>query len=286
VHIHELAGSAPEFRRFQAHTAPINDICTEEYGEYVASAAEDGSVAVSAVLSDERQVHTHHRAVRAVRLAPEFARHRERPVVTGGASGRLHLLKKGWLFGSMTEKLIHEGEGAIYAIAWAGPLVAWANDSGVKVFDCENELPVVFVKVPAGAPKSDLCPPRLYWESNLSLLVVWGREVHVVTIRERRMAPAAAPPALASPASQPPQPPAAAVAAVAPPSSTSALSPPPAAAAAAVPAGASSSGGGVAGEEVVSVIRYQGELTCAFSSDAFLCGISPFGEDLALLWYV
>lgn len=132
-------------------------------------------------------MHAHHRAVKGVRLAPDFSRSRERPIVTGGRSGRLHLLKKGWLFGSMAEKVLHEGEGLIAALAWEGSLIAWANEAGVKVMDLEREEPVCFVAAPPDVPPPDVCPCRLVWESEATLLVAWGAHVRVITIKEKRI---------------------------------------------------------------------------------------------------
>jgi hypothetical protein len=160
--------------------------------------------------------------------------------MTGGRSGRLHLLRKGWLFGSgMAERVVHEGEGPIAAIAWAGSLVAWANEAGVKVLDVTTEEPVSFVATPAGSPPPDVCTPRLLWESDSSLLVAWGSEVRVVSIREKRVAsPAAA--------------------------------------------------GGAAGTdhaEAAFTVKRFGEVSAKLTCPGvMLCGIAPFGEDLALLW--
>jgi hypothetical protein len=226
-------------------------------------------VSIASLASDERAVHSHHRAVKALRLvrrgaphcdhvgrrralravaataaspvparsqAPDYARSREKPLVTGGRAGRLNLLRKGWMFGSMAEKLVHEGEGAISAVAWEGSLVAWANATGVKVIDIDRLEPVSFVAAPAGAPPADACPPRLLWESDTSLLVAWGADVRVITIRSEAAAAAGAGAAAA-------------------------------AAAADAPA------------------RRFGEVTAKFSvKDALVCGIAPFGSELALLW--
>ena len=229
----ELGGSGGEMRpRLQVCSAGtrVNDLCVDITGEYIGAAAEDGSVCISALGSEERAVHTHHRAVRAVRLAPDFGRSRERPIMTGGRSGRLNLLRKGWMFGAMAEKLVHEGEGVITAIAWDGNLVAWANAAGVKVVDVDGFEPVCFVAAPPGAPPADACPPRLVWESESSLLVSWGADVRVISIREK-LPPAGAP--------------------------------------------------------ADAPVKRFGEVTTKFAvKDALVAGIAPFGEELALLWYV
>ena len=148
--------------------------------------------------------------------------------MTGGRAGRLNLLRKGWMFGSMAEKLVHEGEGAISAVAWEGTLVAWANAQGVKIIDVDRLEPVSFVAAPAGAPPADACPPRVLWESETSLLVAWGADVRVITIRTDAAA---------------------------------------------------------AGAAADAPARRFGEVTAKFSvKGALVCGIAPFGSELALLW--
>lgn len=218
---------------------------------------------VSSVHTDERAVHGHHRAIKALRLSPDFSRSRERALVTGGRSGRLHLLKKGWLFSGMAEKLLHEGEGAVIAAAWEGSLLAWGNEAGVKVMDIEREEPVCFVPVPPGVPPLDACPCRLVWESEASLLIAWGAEVRVVTIREKRIGGGGG---------------AAAPASGAAPSLAAAASP---AAGAAAPA---SAGSAASSDAQIQIKRY-GEVTTRFACrGSLVCGIAPFGDDLALLW--
>ena len=191
---------------------------------------------VAAVHTDERSQHTHHKAVKAVRLAPDFARQRDRPLITGGVNGRVHMLKRGWLFGSMSEKLIHEGEGPIRAIAWAGPLLAWANDVGVKVYDLERDTRVSYVEAPTNDLDLSLCPPKLYWESENSLLIAWGQHVRVLSITR-----------------------------VVDTSISLARS---------------------TSDEHAGT-RRAGEITARILiPDALICGISPFGDDIAVLWYV
>jgi hypothetical protein len=82
----------------------------------------------------------------------------------------------------------------------------------------------------ATEPPADACPPRLTWETDTSLLVAWGADVRVITIRSEAAAGAA----------------------------------------------------GAAGD---APARRFGEVTAKFSvKDALVCGIAPFGAELALLW--
>jgi hypothetical protein len=297
VHVFELGAPATEWRRLAAHTCHINDLCTDavsrgaggggggragtprprrtpQGGEFLGTAAEDGSVVVSAVLSEERTVHSHHRAVKAVRLTPDFARNRDRPLITGGVTGRLYLLRKNWITG-MSERMMHEGEGPIRAIAVMDSLVAWANDAGVKVLDYEREDPICFLEAPPDTAPPAVCPPRLVWESSTTLLMAWGHHVRIVKLAPRDAATAAAGPSSGVPT-------AAAAPVGAPPPQPSPAQP---AVAAATPLGASGSGTASAPAPASAPGKRQPHVTRPCLEDgAAIAGIAPYGDDLALLW--
>lgn len=214
------------------------------------------------------------------------------------------------------------------AIAWRGPLVAWANDAGVKVYDMERDERVCYVEVPRPPPPSaaaatapaasgggggggggrgapdpylTLLPVRLCWETDASLLIGWGTEVRVVTIREKPVAgPGGTATAVAGAA-------AASGVAPVPPGAASAhggapgapqhhapggptggpMSPP--AAPGMLPALHVGGGGPDAGPPPpVAAVRRAGEITLRHSTgDAFVVGVAPYGDDhIALLWCV
>lgn len=66
------------------------------------------------------------RPMHCVVLEPNFGRRNNRQLVSGGMAGVLTIHEKGWLGNKETK--IHEGEGPIWAVAWRGNLIAWAND--------------------------------------------------------------------------------------------------------------------------------------------------------------
>ncbi len=188
-----LDHSGREWRRLALLKCRITDLCTDEAGEWIGASGEDGSVAIAAVHTDEVHTHAAARAVRAMRISPDYGRNRDRPVIVGGAAAKLRLLKRAWLLGNTVERVLHEGEGPIRACAWRGSLVAWANDVGVKVFDVASDARVCYVEAPTGgggcvgAAALDACPPRLVWAGDTRLLVCWGESVRVVAVRERRV---------------------------------------------------------------------------------------------------
>lgn len=74
-------------------------------------------------------------------LDPSYKRRREKAVMVGFADGRLILTKRGILFQRRNDAILYQnskGTGGIEAIEWRGSLVAWANASGIKLFDVER----------------------------------------------------------------------------------------------------------------------------------------------------
>ena len=52
-----------------------------------------------------------------------------------------------WLTGWFKkEQVISDGEGVILAISWCGPLIAYANERGVRIYD--EELQMKIFKLP------------------------------------------------------------------------------------------------------------------------------------------
>lgn len=242
-----------EWKRLPLHKSPVTALAVDPEGSHLAAAADDGSTLVVNVLSDERSSHPHHKPVYGLDLAPEFTKQRDKAFVTGGATGKLWLLRKGF-FGGWTEKLLHEGEGPVRCVAWCGNLVAWANDVGVKVMDAVRGERVCFVETAAEAPPPELCPCRLTWESPSCLLIAWGPEIRVVAIRtETSSGTEEGPASTLAPATAAPAP------AGGPPDELAAAAP---------------------------VRKSYGEVVARlYLPDAHVVGIAPFGPDLALLCY-
>ncbi|GAB5034467.1 vacuolar protein sorting 41 [Nannochloropsis oceanica] len=123
----------------------------------------------------------------AVHLDPGYRRKTEKGFVCGGQEGKLILTRKGFFSGSK-EECLHEGEGAITAIAWRGGLVAWANEEGVKILDIENDERISFVERPeveGGSGGGEELRCSLVWESETVLLIGWFDTFIVLQVKPR-----------------------------------------------------------------------------------------------------
>lgn len=100
------------------------------------------------------------------------------------------LTSRSW-FGHVHTTL-HEGEGTVHAIEWHGPFIAWANETGIKVYDCIRRKGLTHISKKAlGADKehlqSDTYRPCLAWGArsqrdprhSSSLVIGWGDVVTV-----------------------------------------------------------------------------------------------------------
>lgn len=87
-----------------------------------------------------------HRPIMSVALDPHYAKKQSKPFVIGGKSGNLILNSKGW-FGRK-DVIIHSGEGCIFSVKWNGSLIAWANELGVKIYDCDRQKRISFIPRP------------------------------------------------------------------------------------------------------------------------------------------
>lgn len=184
IYILDLNGN--EINRFYAHSMPVNEVSVDLTGEYVCSCSDDGLVVVSALYAEDNLEFTGLQAVKTVAIDPRYVSGDTRELVMGGLDGQLMRKEKGW-FGNMRDFLVHGGEGPIHAIRWEGEFIAWANEIGVKVYDCNLKSRITHLKRPAGSLDTDH-RPRLCWANGRTLLIGWADSVQAVEVRKRDQA--------------------------------------------------------------------------------------------------
>ncbi|EFA76279.1 structural maintenance of chromosome protein [Heterostelium album PN500] len=189
VSIHDFEGNKIE--RFDSHSATITEIAIDPSGDYIASCSEDGKVIINPFdRSGETMTFSYVRPITAIALDPEFAHKNTRQFVTGGKGGQLILNSKGWF--RSKETVIHQGEGPIYAIKWCGNFIAWANEHGVKIYDCSTNMRIAHIPRKEGSPRGELFRCCLCWERPDTLIIGWAKSVEVIQIIERVEASGAA----------------------------------------------------------------------------------------------
>ncbi|XP_058097967.1 vacuolar protein sorting-associated protein 41 homolog isoform X2 [Magnolia sinica] len=179
VHILDFLGN--QVKEFSAHTATVNDLSFDIEGEYIGSCSDDGHVVINSLFTDEKLKFEYHRPMKAIALDPEFSRISSRRFVAGGLAGHLFLNSKKWL--GYRDQVLHSGEGPIHTVKWRTNLIAWANDSGVKVYDMANDQRITFIERPRGSPRPELLLPHLVWQDDALLVIGWGTSVKIAAIR-------------------------------------------------------------------------------------------------------
>ena len=185
VHILDHQGNRIREREFPAHSTTINALSIDEHGDYVASCSDDGQVVINGLYSTDHNTKSGHDfPVRSVALDPLFGRRRDRRYVIGG-SDQLVLHERG-LFGLRGKTtLLHAGEGPVRTIKWQGSFIAWANDVGVKVYDCASQTRISYVPREEKDLRPEMYPCNLCWRDAQTLLIGWGNAVKVCRVKER-----------------------------------------------------------------------------------------------------
>jgi len=132
-------------------------------------------------------------------LDPAYSKKREKCVIVGFSNGKLIYTKRsshggissssggiGGVMGSLLQPKRHDmdlyqsvGVDWIEAISWRGSFIAWADGSGIKIFDVDAMQRVAHIDKPTGAraslyPHISSLKPRMVFERNDSLMICWG----------------------------------------------------------------------------------------------------------------
>lgn len=183
VHVLDLQGTKIQDKEFQSHTTTVNQISIDANGDYIASCSDDGVVSINGLYTSEFNTKScHDFPVRSVALDPLFGRKRDRQYVLGGAD-QLILYEKGFFRNKST--VIHAGEGPVRVIKWRGNFIAWANDFGVKLYDCSSRTRISYVSREENAPRPDVYQCDLCWKNGTTLFIGWGKSVRICCIKER-----------------------------------------------------------------------------------------------------
>jgi len=172
-----------EIRKFNAHpNFPIRDLSIDQAGEYVGSCADDGRVIINGLYNKDFVEHKFPKPVSCISLDPHYSKSRDERFVCG-TGGKLIHSEKGWW---VSQNVLHEGEGPIYAISWQGDLIAWANDVGVKIHDTSTRERITYIDRPRGSPRPDLYRCCLSWENATTIIIGWGDYVKIGVVKIRK----------------------------------------------------------------------------------------------------
>lgn len=171
-------------KRFRPHSATIHDIRIEISEQFVATASIDGKISVVQLTGGgDVFILDLKRPMMTVVMEPLFHKHsNKRQFISGGLAGNLTLHEKGWL--GNKETILHSGEGPIRSAEWKNNLVAWSNDTGIRIIDVNTHQIVAYIPRAADEPRADLYRCHLSWSTAGKLLIGWADTIRVVSIKE------------------------------------------------------------------------------------------------------
>lgn len=143
-----------------------------------------GQVVIHSLSNPESYVFNLKRPMRTITLEPSFGTRGSRAFICGGLAGTLVLHEKGWL-GHKETTLHSGGEGPVWASAWRTSLIAWACDSGVRLYDTVSSMRVAYLDRPVNSPRADLFRCTLKWQDDVTLLIAWADYIKVARVRRR-----------------------------------------------------------------------------------------------------
>lgn len=201
VHVFDLHGA--HIRRLHTHVKRVNDISIDTSGQNIATASDDGVVAInqgfkilhddeklergtasgpSSVIAEETIVQ-YYNPVYSCQWQPitTMTNLKEKVYATGGIAGQVVVNKRGWIM--QKEYTVHEGEGPIDCIRWNGHVIAWSNDWGVKVYDTKYDRKLAYVERPMNCPAFEFVRCHLMWEDPETLIIGWGDCIKMMKIQ-------------------------------------------------------------------------------------------------------
>ena len=133
--------------------------------------------------------------MRPIALEPDYATKASKVFVCGDMAGGVVLQSQGWLgsfgmdlVGGHSSLIINRGEesdGPIWLTRWRGDRIAWANDTGIKLYDCASQMRFAYIDRPPESPRADLFKCTLCCQDDVMLLVGWADAITITRLRPR-----------------------------------------------------------------------------------------------------
>ncbi|OAD57320.1 Vacuolar protein sorting-associated protein 41 like protein [Eufriesea mexicana] len=187
IHLLDHQGNNIQSKSLQAHTVAVNQISIDYKGDFIASCSDDGKVFIYGLYSTENNHKMNMgRLAKSIAIDPNYYKNGNgRRFITG--DDKLVLYEKTFL-SRMKLTVLCDAEGGVRSIAWIGHFVAWASDTGVRVYDLNARCSLGLIKWTRSAdalPEHYRC--NLRWSDDRTLLIGWVDIVRICQIRKRSM---------------------------------------------------------------------------------------------------
>ncbi|XP_015603848.1 vacuolar protein sorting-associated protein 41 homolog isoform X2 [Cephus cinctus] len=187
IHLLDHQGNNIRSKTLQAHTVAVNQISIDLNGDFIASCSDDGKVFIYGLYSTENNHNmSMGRLVKSIAIDPNYYKSGSgRKFITG--DDKLVLYEKTFL-SRIKPTILCEAEGGVRSVAWAGQFVAWASDTGVRIYDLHARCSLCLIKwnrTTEALPEHYRC--NLRWSDDTILLIGWVDTVRICQIRKRSL---------------------------------------------------------------------------------------------------
>ncbi|CAK9833550.1 Vacuolar protein sorting-associated protein 41 homolog [Anthophora retusa] len=185
IHLLDHQGNNIQSNSLQTHAVAVNQISIDHNGDFVASCSDDGKVFIFGLYSTQNNHKmSMGRLVKSIAIDPNYYKSGSaRRFITG--DDKLVLYEKTFL-SRMKLTVLSEAEGGVKSVAWSGHFVAWASDTGVRVYDLNARCSLGLIRWPRSTdalPEYYRC--NLRWSDDRTLLIGWVDIVRICQIRKR-----------------------------------------------------------------------------------------------------
>ncbi|CAL7933383.1 unnamed protein product [Xylocopa violacea] len=164
IHLLDHQGNNIQSKSLQAHTVAVNQISIDQ--------------------KENNHNMSMGRLVKSIAIDPNYYKSGSgRRFITG--DDKLVLYEKTFL-SRLKLTVLCEAEGGVRSVAWIGNFVAWASDTGVRVYDLNARCSLGLIKWTRSAdalPEHYRC--NLRWSDDRTLLIGWVDIVRICQIRKR-----------------------------------------------------------------------------------------------------
>lgn len=95
--------------------------------------------------------------------------------------------------GRRKTSILHEGEGLIRNVKWAGDMIAWSNDKGVKIYSLNEKKMIAFItKDHDSSLRDELYKCSLLWPDQETLVIGWADRFKICKVIKKYSVAAAA----------------------------------------------------------------------------------------------
>ncbi|PVF96534.1 hypothetical protein CPB86DRAFT_807670 [Serendipita vermifera] len=168
--------------------------------DIIATASLDGQAILHSLGTGTTTGYNFKRPLRSIALEPTYTTSQTKSYVCGGLAGELVLTSRSTLSlgglesmfgfapigtGGHAQKVLHSGEGPVWTVRWKGDIIAWANDTGVRLYSVSRGEKVSHIVRPRDSPRADLFQCTLQWTSDAELIIGWANRIEIVHISSR-----------------------------------------------------------------------------------------------------